>query len=254
MGDRGKAQVVDGRMLILSMRQAAKDGEGKPPLGGVHGERKVEMPSEEAGAGPKTVGGGLSGGGLGHIGKTTQPTKRTIRCFECGYECQMTGTTKAVYCSKCRAKIEMGDARVEGEWTRDVQTGGDVRVAAGARVLGAKIRAGNVVLEGELDGYASVECGQWLELATPTPPRARQVSTRDLRVAAGCEWVPGGKLQVRHLEVWGTLEADVEASGAVHVMAGGHLKGSLKASHLQVEEGGGVSARLFVWPGGGGAE
>lgn len=252
MADRGKAQVVDGRMLILSMRQAAKDGEGKPPLGGVHGERKVEMSPEEPGNGPKTVGGGLGGGGLGHIGKTTQPTKRTIRCFECGYECQMTGTTKAVYCSKCRAKIEMGDVRVEGEWTKDVQTGGDVRVAPGARVLGAKIRAGNVKLEGELDGYASVECGQWLELATPTPPRARQVATRNLRLAEGCEWAPGGKLQVHHLELRGTLEADVEASGHVLVMAGGCLRGSLRAAHLQVEEGGGVEARLFVWAGGGG--
>lgn len=262
MADYKKAEVMDGLALVRSMAHAAKAGTSAPPLGGVHGERKVEMPDAKtttpqaggpSGIGkPKvraTVGGGAGAVGV-NFGKTTQPTRRTIRCFECGYECQMSGTTKAVYCSRCRAKIEMGDVEIDGEWTRDVQTGGNVHIRPGARVLGAKIRAGNVVVEGALDGYASIDCGQWLELATPEPPRARQLNIHNLRVAAGCTWAPGMKLQVNHLEVRGTLEGDVEASGAVEIFAGGHLKGSLRSAHLQVEEGGGLTARLFIWPGG----
>jgi len=257
VADHKKPLVMDGLALVRSMAHAAQAGPAKPPLGGVHGEKRVEIPDRAespSGIGKpqvrRTVGGGAGSGNPGNIVKTTQPTRRTIRCFACGYECQMSGTTRAVYCSKCRAKIELGDVDIDGEWTRDVQTGGTVRIRPGACVAGAKIRAGNVILEGRLDGYASIECTQWLEMATPEPPRARQLDIRNLRVAAGTEWVPGTKLLVNHLEVHGTLEGNIEAEGAVHIFPGGHLKGALKSAHLQVEDGGGLSARLFVWPSG----
>ena len=39
-----------------------------------------------------------------------------------------------------------------------------------------------------------------------------------------------------------------EAAGLVSIRAGGHLKGTVRGAHLQVEEGGGLSARVFIWP------
>ena len=57
-----------------------------------------------------------------------------------------------------------------------------------------------------------------------------------------------GETSGNHLELLGTLEADVEAAGLVSIRPGGHLKGTVRGAHLQVEEGGGLSARVFIWP------
>ena len=40
----------------------------------------------------------------------------------------------------------------------------------------------------------------------------------------------------------------MEATGLVSIHEGGHLKGTVRGAHLQVEEGGGLSARVFIWP------
>lgn len=227
-----KTTVVDPYALIQSL---AHSGGGKQPPGGARGSDAGGKPS-----GP--------GGGAGRFGKTIQPTRRTVKCFSCGFECQISGTTAAVYCSRCRERIELGDVTVRGEWSQDVRTGGTVHVMPGAVLKGCKVTAGNVILEGELDARSEVECTQWLELGAGANPNARQLTTRNLRVGRGCRWAPSAKLQLHHVEVLGELEATLEASGVISVQAGGHLKGSVKGAHLQVEEGGGLSARVFIWP------
>jgi hypothetical protein len=111
-----------------------------------------------------------------------------------------------------------------------------------------RIRAGNVILEGALDEHSTIECTQWLELGGQANPHPRQLTMRNLRIAAGSAMKFKYKLQVHHLELLGTLEADVEATGLVSIREGGHLKGTVRGAHLQVEEGGGLSARVFIWP------
>jgi cytoskeletal protein CcmA (bactofilin family) len=231
-----KTTVVDPYALIQSL---AHSGGGKQPPGGARGGGGAD-----AGGKPSAPGGVPAG----RFGKTIQPTRRTVKCFSCGFECQISGTTAAVYCSRCRERIELGDVTVRGEWSQDVRTGGTVHVMPGAVLKGCKVMAGNVILEGELDARAEVECTQWLELGGEANPNARQLTTRNLRVGRGCRWAPSAKLQLHHVEVLGELEANLEASGVVSVQAGGYLKGSVKGAHLQVEEGGGLSARVFIWP------
>lgn len=187
--------------------------------------------------------------GSPHIGKTVRPPQRTVRCFHCGYEFKISGTAPALYCGKCREKIDMGDYTVSGTWRENIQTGGTVRVTEGGMLAGATVRAGNVILEGGMDEASRVECTQWLELrgqgAAPDP---RQWTARNLRVGSGvvAEW--RRKVSVHNAEIAGTLEADLEATGLVEVLDGGHLKGTVRGAHLRVEEGGGLTARVFIWP------
>ena len=183
-----------------------------------------------------------------HIVKTIEPTKRTIRCFQCGYEFKLAGTTRTIYCPKCREKIDLGDYVIEGPWSEEIKTGGSVIIRPSGRLEHACIRAGNVILEGEMDADSTLECTQWLELGGRAAPNPRQLTMRNLRIAAGREMKFKYKLQVNHLELLGTLEGDVEAAGLVSIRAGGHLKGTVRGAHLQVEEGGGLSARVFIWP------
>jgi cytoskeletal protein CcmA (bactofilin family) len=232
-----RTKVMDGYSVVRSLAQAKQDGVLPQP--GVH------RPAEDLSSHPPPL---SMPGDSPHIVKTIQPTKRTIRCFKCGYEFQLSGTTKTIYCSKCREKIDLGDYVIDRPWSEEIMTGGSVLIRPTGRLENARIRAGNVIFEGAMDENSSIECTQWLELGGQAQPNPRQIAMRNLRIAAGASMRFKYKLQVNHLELFGALEADVEATGLVSVREGGHLKGTVRGAHLQVEEGGGLSARVFIWP------
>ena len=236
MADK-KAKMMDGYSVVQSLAKAQHDGALPKP-----GSRR---PAEDLSSHPPPA---ALPKDSPHIVKTVQPTKRTIRCFKCGYEFQLSGTTRTIYCSKCREKIDLGDYVVDRPWSEEIKTGGSVIVRPTGRLENVRICAGNVILEGGMDENSSIECTQWLELGGDANPHPRQLTMRNLRIAAGKSMQFKYKLQVHHLELLGALEADVEAAGLVSIRAGGHLKGTVRGAHLQVEEGGGLSARVFIWP------
>ena len=252
MAEFKKAKVVDGYSLVRAMaHKAESDPESRPRILPA-GAARPPAPGAAAGGAKRTVAGVGSGSvpvpPVGAIGKTIQPTRRTIRCFDCGYEFQLSGTVGAIYCSKCRAKINLGDVTVSDVQRDDIRTGGTVHILPGAVIApGVKVMAGNVIIEGRLESGASVSCTQWLQIGPGAQATARQLETRNLRIAAGASIQIPGKLAVQHLEVLGKLEADVEASGLVSLRAGGHLCGVVRGHHLQVEEGAALEARMFIW-------
>ncbi len=232
-----RTKVMDGFAVVRGLAQAKHDGTLPLP-----GSRK---PAEDLSSHPPPA---ALPKDSPHIVKTIEPTKRTIRCFKCGYEFKLAGTTKAIYCAKCREKIDMGDYVIDRPWSEEIKTGGSVIIRPTGRLENVRIWAGNVILDGGMDENSSIECTQWLELGAQAKPHPRQLAMRNLRVAAGASMAFKYKLQVNHLELLGTLEADVEATGLVSIRDGGHLKGTVRGAHLQVEEGGGLSARVFIWP------
>lgn len=237
MAAKKKAQVMDGFAVVRGLAQAKQDG-NLPKPGSVR-------PAEDLSSRPPPA---AKPADSPHIVKTIQPTKRTIRCFACNYEFQLSGTTRTIYCSRCREKIDMGDYVIDRPWSEEIRTGGSVIIRPTGRLEGARILAGNVILEGDMDEHSTIECNQWLEMGGQANPHPRQLTMHNLRIAAGKQMRFKYKLQVHHLELLGTLEADIEATGLVSVREGGHLKGTVRGSHLQVEDGGGLSARVFIWP------
>ena len=245
MGLNKKANMMDGFDVVRSLAQAREAAARS-----VAGQQPAAAPSAPSAAGAPPAGGGQNP----HIVKTIRPSQHTVRCFECGYEFKISGTTRTLYCAKCRAKIDMGDYTIDRVWRGELCTGGTVRVVPGGRLENARVRAGNVILEGGIDDASTLECSQWLELAGGDTPSPRQFRTRNLRIAAGHAVKLKQRLQVHHLELHGELEGDIEADGLVDIREGGHLKGVIRGAHLQVEEGGGLSARVFIWPPSAGAE
>lgn len=233
-----KTKVMDGFAVVRGLAKAQQ--EGNLPLPGSRRPSGEVLPSAPPPVAPPEQ--------SRQIVKTVSPTKRTIRCFECGYEFKLAGTTHRIYCSKCRAKIDLGDYVIDRPWSEEIKTGGSIIVRPTGRLENVRLMAGNVILEGEMDDRSSIECTQWLEVGPAAKPHPRQITMRNLRIAAGTVMKLKYKLQIHHLELFGTLEGDVEATGLVSIHEGGHLKGTVRGAHLQVEEGGGLSARVFIWP------
>jgi DNA-directed RNA polymerase subunit RPC12/RpoP len=102
-----RTKMMDGYSVVQSLAKAKQDGVLPQPGAHRHAEDLSSHPPPAAMPADSP-----------HIVKTIQPTKRTIRCFKCGYEFQLSGTTKTIYCSKCREKIDLGDYVIDRRGAR----------------------------------------------------------------------------------------------------------------------------------------
>lgn len=55
-----------------------------------------------------------------------------------------------------------------------------------------------------------------------------------------------GPLAARDVEVWGTAEGPVTASGTVAIRSGGRVTGDIRAGHILVEDGAVVQGRVLT--------
>jgi cytoskeletal protein CcmA (bactofilin family)/predicted Zn-ribbon and HTH transcriptional regulator len=237
MAEPRKTDVVDG-FTVVRMVKHAKDS-GVEPAKKAAPEASAQKPPER----PQPV---------RHIGKTVQPTKRPIRCYECGYDFHLTVRVAKTYCPKCRASLELTDHTIEAEWHQDLKTAGQVHVMPGGCIKQGHVIGQEVILEGKIEG-GTVEAYGILEVRSGADFSEGQVKSRHLRVGAGVELCWKQKTMLHDVEIFGTLDAELEVSGRLEIKAGGHLRGRVNSRHLMVEDGGGLTARVFIWPQGPGA-
>lgn len=183
-----------------------------------------------------------------HVVKTVQPTRWVIRCFDCGYEFKLSGKTADTYCPKCRTSIDLSDHVIDKSWSRDLKTAGTIQIKPAGVIQGAVIMGGTIIVEGGVEEGATLEASQKLSLRATAQVHEGQFKARDLHIGAGFSLKMARKALFHNVEVEGTLEADLESSGLVHIKASGDMRGVVRTERLIVEEGGGLTARLFVWP------
>jgi len=223
-----KTSVVDGYTVVRMVRHA-KGGEPEPAPSPP--PRKEPLP---AGDGKKA-----------HIGHTVLPTRHTIRCYECAYEFTLTARSPKTYCPKCRTILEWKDVLIQGEWSESVKTAGTIRVGPQGVVRAGTLIATDILLDGRVEG-GSLDAFRWLELGAGAAYDPACMKASSLRVAAGAEIKLKGRATFQDVEIFGRLDARLQAGGLVAVRAGGLLTGELEGPRLSVEEGGGLRARLKV--------
>lgn len=238
MARKKKTEVMDGFSVVRMVSQAKRDG---IVPGGVKKEPPDAKPAATSASSPPTPAANR------HF-KTTAPPKWTIRCFSCGYEFQIAGKTATIYCAKCRTAIDLSDHTIDGPWSREIKSGGRIHIKKKGQLQHVSLMAGNIIMDGAMDDQSFLETTQWLEIGPDAHISDRQFSAHNLRIAKGGFLKLSRKLRINHLEVYGEIEGDIEAEGLVTIRDGGDLRGSVKGAHLQVEEGGGLSARVFIWP------
>lgn len=222
-----RAQVVGGFDTFKAAQRAAREPPAQAPAPGQPGTPP----------GPKKI--------ASRIDHTALPTKHEIRCYECGYEFQLTGRTPTTHCPKCRKMLEIKEYTIDGEWSETVRTAGAIHVTGTAVISEGELIATDIILEGQLDGGV-LKAYRWLELGASATFAEKDVSGRDLRVAAGAEVVLRRKATYTNVELHGVLKAKLHASGKVTIKSTGFLQGELHAAHLCVEEGGGLKAKVRV--------
>lgn len=224
--------VIDGFASVQAVRRAVSRTRDPKPAS----PSPVESaPEESAEAKP-----------AGRFSRTALPDKFEVVCYECGYTFPLTGRIKNTLCPRCRATLEKKDLRLGPDSPEQVKTIGTVNVPAGAKLPKMAIAAHDVIVAGDAT-LAAISC-QVLCLQTHASIDVARVKTRDLRIDPAQVVSLPHPLTCQNLDVHGELDAHVSIAGRLHIHPGGHLKGQVRTPHLQVEEGGGLTATLDVGP------
>jgi cytoskeletal protein CcmA (bactofilin family) len=179
------------------------------------------------------------------IGHTSEPLKRTLVCYGCEYKFLLTGKFSRTYCPKCRQELDLTDHVIESEFDGTLKTLGRVEIRPGAVLNEARIVAGDAVLLGDALS-ADIQACRTIELCHGARFDLSRLRSPTIIIGRGSRIAADVPVKCENLEVEGDLKARVYSSGIVTVHSGGLLRGELHGSHLHVEEGAGLVARLFV--------
>lgn len=232
MDHHRKTKVVSGYATLKAAQRASQQRPGK------HGNGKASAPDREPTSDtPKSIG--------SHIGHTAMPTKLDIVCYSCRYEFKMTGRAPSTHCPKCRAIVDLSDYTIDSTWTGSVRTGGKIYITKDGVLISGDLVAGDIRLEGNVKG-GHLHATRELQLGPGALFAASRISAQNLNILPDADITCRGTIEYKNVTVGGKLNATLKASGLVKILYGGEFSGRLQADHLEVEEGGGLRAKLTV--------
>lgn len=184
-----------------------------------------------------------------HIGHTVLPTKYAIVCYDCGFEFNITGKARDTYCPKCRSRLDLTDHVLTGTVKEEIVTAGRIVLSKGAILDGGTLTGNIIFLNGTVRS-GHVKACYLLEIGAGAVVKASQLDALNLCIAHAATYRFVKPVQFRNVEIHGHLRASLAAQGLVAVYPEGHFTGSLRAGHLIVHEGGGLSADVCLTPDG----
>jgi len=234
----GSPTVIDGFASVRAAKHAGLGAKG-PKLR----KSSTRLPAPAKGAGKKKPAGGKRASRIGH---TVVPDRNEIVCHECGYDFVLQGKIDKTYCPKCRSLLQMTHHVVDGKHTGMVRTIGSVEIKSKAEIgSNTEFIAGTIKVGGDAR-QARLQAHVLLEVRRGGRVDVTKTRIKDLRVAKSGRLTTASRVTCRNVEVLGNLKAKLYAEGIVTVKPGGTLAGEVHGAHLVVEEGGGLTAKVFV--------
>lgn len=207
-----------------------------------------DKPGEEGTAAPPPGAKPGAGAPFSRIGRTTLPSRSEIICLQCGAGQEIVGRNTQAICPKCRARLTLTDHKIEGEWTGEITTSGNVVVTATGTVKSGTITANNVTVEGRIEG-GQVRATRLLRLSPGCSINEAHFRALDLQVDEGVEYEFASEdCEFRNVEVFGILDARLTLTGRLRIHPGALFSGAVRGPRLEVLEGGGLFADLHIEP------
>ncbi len=180
-----------------------------------------------------------------HAKRTAMPVKHEMLCYECGYPFAIHGLIRNVICPKCHLTLCADDVTINTEWDSDIKTVTNVIIKKDGVVKSCDIVARDITIAGDAK-LASMQIGRLLNIEHGAKVDFEKIKFKDLAIKTKARISLKNKLSCKNIEIEGTIKGDIISSGIVTIRSGGLLQGSLKTTHLIVEDGGGLKATLNI--------
>jgi hypothetical protein len=127
------------------------------PKGGETQKKPEEKPEEKPAARPAPDAPKYS---PSKTGPTAVPSEssgmKRIKCFYCNTVQEVPHIALASFCEKCGQRINLQDYKIKGKFHGELETRGEIRIAAGAEVR-ANLNVGSAVIDGRISGKITAE-------------------------------------------------------------------------------------------------
>ena len=163
------------------------------------------------------------------VGHTALPPRQHIRCFECGYEFNLTGRQHSTYCPKCRTTLDLAGYTIDAECRETLKTLGKIRVTPRGSVSSATLMATDMDLQGKISG-CNVTVFRLLTVFPGASFVRHEIKTVDLRIEPGTGFSLRKESAFRNVDLAGTLSTNLYSTGVVTLRSTSEFKGEIQRS------------------------
>ena len=164
------------------------------------------------------------------VGHTALPPRQHIRCFECGYEFNLTGRQHSTYCPKCRTTLDLAGYTIDAECRETLKTLGKIRVTPRGSVSSATLMATDMDLQGKVSA-CNVTVFRLLTVFPGASFVRHEIKTVDLRIEPGTGFSLRKESAFRNVDLAGTLSTNLYSTGVVTLRSTSEFKGEIHGAH-----------------------
>lgn len=202
-------------------------------------------PPQEPTFGPPSATGGGAGGPPS--GRTTLPPRQHIRCYDCGYEFDLTGRMHSTHCPKCKISLDLAGYTIDSESREDLKTLGTIRITPRGTVSSSQMIATDLDCAGKI-GNSNVLVFNRFTVHPGSEFTRGDIQTQDLRIEPGSGVTLKSPAVFRNVDVAGSLSSTLYVTGTLTVRATASFTGSVYGGHLVVEDGAVFVASVQISP------
>lgn len=170
-----------------------------------------------------------------------------VACFKCGRTHRVSKKAQSTICPGCYAPIELIEVKITGPSSRAVDTRGALRISEKGSLNNSWIVCGTARIEGVFHGHLRCEGEARLAMSKPSTGR---VTAGSVLVEKKSTFASAQPVETDRLAVKGSMLADVDCRGMVHIHSGGRLEGRVKTKGMTVEKGGVFFGHCEIVPAG----
>ena len=171
----------------------------------------------------------------------SKPRQRTAHCFECSSAHEVSSTAQSSTCKACGAYIDLQDYKINGSFSRNIQTRGSVYLSSKGDLSSSKIVCSQATLHGKMRG--NLTCDGLVTLRM----QGRLLGTieaGEMIIEKGSEVVFSRPLKASTVSVHGKMSGQILSDSHVTILKTGSLDGAVMATGFTVEKGGIFSGRI----------
>ncbi len=174
-----------------------------------------------------------------------KPRTRMADCFECSSCQEVSGTAQSSTCRACGAYIDLQDYKINGSFSRNIQTRGSVYLGAKGDLSSSKIVCSEALIHGKMRGNMQCRGKATIKLQGRF---AGSLEAGSLTIEKGSEVVFSRPIKAAAVVIAGKMSGQIISSRQVVIHHTGALEGGVIATGFNVERGGSFQGELTIRP------